>query len=56
MNHFGQRIKKQQKAVMNCFVATVRKVAKQDESAKKLDCDAQLFASLKENVKQANFK
>jgi len=56
MNHFGQCFKKHQKAVMNCFVATVRKGAKQDASAKKLDCNAQLFTSVKENVKQANLK
>ncbi len=56
MNHFGPRFKKHQKAVMNCFVAAVRKGAKQDASAKRLDSNAQLFASVKENVKQANFK
>ena len=55
MNHFGPHLKKHLRTVMNYFVVAAKEDVKHDASAKRLDCNAQLFASVKENVKQTNF-
>ena len=54
MNHFGPHLKKRRRAVMNYIIVAAKNDVKHDASAKRRDCNAQLFASVKENVKQTN--